>query len=158
MRQTRASIRPDRVFEYQGGYKIVATKAGWVQKVNRDGKRLAGPSAAMAPAQLRCATISAPPDRQPSLEQFHIFYRPRPGCRQSQKRSTTPPAPNPERRVRGPLGLPSATALLFSPSSRGAQRGGRAKATEDRSFYSRLCAGGTLCAQRDRITDSMKSG
>jgi hypothetical protein len=52
--------------------------------------------------------------------------RPQPGCLQPRKGFTTPPAhpasTEPQTTERGPLGLPSASVLLFSSSSRVAQR------------------------------------
>jgi hypothetical protein len=69
-----------------------------------------------------------------------------------------PASTEPRTASEGSFGPFLGDALLLSSSSRGAQRDGRAEAREDRSFHSRLGAGGALPARRYRITDSMKSG
>jgi hypothetical protein len=47
-----------------------------------------------------------PSPRRIGLEQFHTSHRPQPGCRQPQKRSTTLPAPSPERQRGVPWTFP----------------------------------------------------
>jgi hypothetical protein len=93
-----------------------------------------------------------------TLEQFHISPSTATRLPSTPEAIHHPASTEPRTPVRGPLGLPSATALLFSSSSRGAQRSVEPRRERTARLRSRLCAGGALRARRYRITASKKSG